>query len=107
MKLCFGEFIVDIPAGLLSPEDIEAVNSFTYKREDLEAAAEELTAMGLGRVADIVLEHATELAPKDQCNPFDPEIDGALPRDWNRRELGDYTGFMFSDDALLRAKRRG
>lgn len=31
--------------------------------------------------------------PLEESNPFDPITDDAKHRDWNRRHLGDYTGF--------------
>jgi hypothetical protein len=65
-------------------------------RKSLERDAEELKAVGLPLVADIVLEFADRLP--ENANPFDPETDAANWRDWNRRVHGNFEGYYLDDD---------
>jgi hypothetical protein len=73
----------------------EAIDRGIVDRESLEQAAGKMADAGLTQ-ASLVQEAAETLPPKSQSNPF-PE-GTADWRDWNRRELNDWTGFLYDDD---------
>jgi hypothetical protein len=70
-------------------------------REMLERASERLAGAGLSEAATMVCEAADDIPPKSQQNPFDPVTERALHIDWNRQHLGDWSGYLFSDDERI------
>jgi hypothetical protein len=71
------------------------------EREMLERAAEQLADAGLSQAAEMVFDAAGDIPPKSQQNPFDPVTERALHIDWNRQHLGDWSGYLFSDDERI------
>ncbi len=82
-------------------EQAVSMNPPVLDRHPLEEAADKLEAAGLPQIAEIVMKAAGDMPPLEESNPFNPAIDGALHRDWNRQHLGDWTGFMLSDDERI------
>jgi hypothetical protein len=70
-------------------------------REMLERAAELMEDAGLSEAAEMVFDAAGDIPPKSQQNPFDAIAERALHIDWNRRELGNWSGFMFTDEERI------
>jgi hypothetical protein len=76
----------------------ELLVALNADRETLTGHAEVLAEMGLQQITDIVLEHASHAPSTASENPLDEDLDPANHKDWNRRHLGDFEGFMLDDE---------
>jgi hypothetical protein len=77
------------------------IDEMVVTKDDLEKAVAELEQAGLPAVAALVQEAAEQAPPKSQRNPFDPVTERAKYIDWQRRECGDWSGFMAANEERL------